>query len=36
MHLTLERLGAPGSGEAWWSRDILLEMEGESVGHGRV
>jgi hypothetical protein len=21
MHLTLERLGAPGSGEVWWGGD---------------
>jgi hypothetical protein len=29
MHLTLKKLEAPGSGEAWWSweeGDILLEM----------
>jgi hypothetical protein len=29
MHLTLERLEAPGSGEVWWGGmvgDILLEM----------
>jgi hypothetical protein len=28
MHLTLERLEAPGSGELWWGwgGDILLEM----------
>jgi hypothetical protein len=27
MHLTLERLGAPGNGEVWWGRggDIVLE-----------
>jgi hypothetical protein len=33
MHLTLERLEAPGSVEAWWSGDILLGM-GVGVGVG--
>jgi hypothetical protein len=34
MHLTLERLEAPGSGEVWWDGqggEILLEM-GERNG----
>ena len=31
MHLTLERLEAPGSVEAWWRGDILL---GVGVGGG--
>jgi hypothetical protein len=31
MHLTLERLEAPGSGGVWWGGDILLEM---GVGWG--
>jgi hypothetical protein len=28
MHLTFERLEAPGNGEVWWGEggDILLEM----------
>jgi hypothetical protein len=39
MHLTLERLGASGSGEVWWSRgrEIFLEMGGGGdVGCGTV
>ena len=27
MHLSLKRLEAPGSGEAWLGGDILLETE---------
>ena len=27
MYLTLERLGAPGSGEVWWGRDLEDRVE---------
>jgi hypothetical protein len=36
MHLTFERLGAPGSGEVWWNGvgggDVLLETGGRRYG----
>ena len=31
MHLTLERLEAPGSGEVWWGEGWKMEVEVSSI-----